>query len=315
MITTFCLYLPKIEFKRLKKINFFPTKPVSLKNRQSICIGSKTRTIGDALLLSTLPVKLKKKFPHLKITVYPRGFNPTVFLGNPFISGIQYLPEEVFGDDINIGKGHLTQIKERFFDLPISDHVKPEIHLLDCEKTWIKNYLRKNFSFNRTNKPLCVIHPRGHTWKSVAPRTLWSGLTHRWRDEFYFLQVGLRGDERVPGCDHHFLLPRAFRHARKLFALMNEADCFIGVNSGPMHAARAFSIPSLIVTEQGDFQSIMKLRLKAPYFLYHNWENGFLYEGNRHINIPDLSPGEVDSELDQFLNSFLTGVEKKTRSV
>src|SRR4051812_1827166 len=93
---------PRIELRRFRQIDFFPPHP-RFEELGSICIGSKTRTIGDALILSTLPAKLKALHPNLKITTYPRAFNPVVFYGNPHVSGVSYLPKRVYGDDNSLG--------------------------------------------------------------------------------------------------------------------------------------------------------------------------------------------------------------------
>ena len=84
--------LPQIELVRFSPVDFFPPKPARLDRLESICVGSKTRTIGDALMLSSLPRKLKKRYPSLKILTYPRGFNPVVFWNNPFVDGITFTP-------------------------------------------------------------------------------------------------------------------------------------------------------------------------------------------------------------------------------
>jgi hypothetical protein len=233
----------------------------------------------------------------VQVYAYPRGFNPVVFCGNPHVSGVRYLPRKVFGDDINWGEGHLIQLKERFFELPISEKPKPEIHLLGSEKRWAKRLAASGGE----SHPICVIHPWGHTVKSVATRHFWGTLVQRWSHSYRFWQVGIRGHERVPGCEKHLLLPRGYRHARKLFAAMSQANLFLGINSGPMHVARAFDITSLILTQEGEIETIFKLRKEAPYFLYQNWRHAFLYEENDHIDVAPLSEDQLLARLDAYL--------------
>jgi hypothetical protein len=82
---------PQIELIKFCPVDFFPSKPERLDSLKSICLGTKTRTVGDALMLSSLPRKLKKRYPHLKILTYPRGLNPVVFWNNPHVDGITFL--------------------------------------------------------------------------------------------------------------------------------------------------------------------------------------------------------------------------------
>ncbi len=157
------LYTPRIELVKLSPVDFFPPKPATLEGFPYICIGTKTRTIGDALMLSTLPAKIRAKYPSVKVYTYPRGFNPVVFAGSPHVSGVRYLPRKLYGDDTNWGEGHLIQLKERFFEVPVSEHPKPEIHLFESEARWGKRLAEGSAS------PICVIHPWGHTWSVATP--------------------------------------------------------------------------------------------------------------------------------------------------
>src|SRR5947209_4700468 len=110
-------------------------------NLGAICIATKSRNLGDALVLTTLPAKLKEKFPKLRIFTYPRGFNPVVFAHNPAVAGVQRLPRAVYGDDTNWGAGNLIQLKERFFGLEASAEPRPEIHLTPGEREWARGYI------------------------------------------------------------------------------------------------------------------------------------------------------------------------------
>lgn len=292
-------HAPRIELCRFKKIEFFPKKPLRLDALSSICIGSKTRTIGDALMLSTLPAKLKALHPKLRVYTYPRGFNPVVFAGNPHVDGVQWLPEALYGDDCNEGMGHLIQLKEHFFGLQVSSHAKPELHLRPSEKRWIGELVRPGL-------PLCLVHPWGKTHASVLSSALWSRIVAEWADRFRFWQVGIEGHEKIPGCEHHLLLPRAFPHARRLFAAMSRADLFIGVDSGPMHVARAFGIPSLILTDYGASDSaIFAERWQKPHHEHKDWNRFFIYEGNAHIDVPGIEAAEIQHEIGEFLKKSL----------
>jgi len=289
------LHAPRIELAKLAKIDFFPIRPGSLEGEPFICLGTKSRTIGDALMLTTLPAKIRAKYPSMEIYAYPRGFNPVVFCGNPHVRSVRYLPRKVFGDDINWGEGHLIQLKERFFELPIAEPPRPELHLLEGEISWAERLTRG------AARPICVIHPWGGTVKSVATRHFWGALVQRWSHAYRFWQLGITGHEHVPGCEKYLLLPHGYHHARKAFAAMSRAKLFIGINSGPMHIARAFDVPSVILTNEGDIDTIFRTRKQAAWFLYNNWRHSFLYEENLHIDVAPLSEDQLLARLDAYL--------------
>jgi hypothetical protein len=125
----------------------------------------------------------------------------------------------------------------------------------------------------------------------------------RWSHSYRFWQLGLARHARVPGCERYVLFPKGYRHARKLFAMIKQAELFLGVNSGPMHIARSFNIPSMILTQQGEIETIFRLRREAPYFLYQNWRHSFLYEENAHLDVAPLSEDQLLARLDAYLES------------
>lgn len=294
-------WLPPIELSRFKKIDYFPPRPQfpqELERAETICIGTKNRTIGDALVLSTLPRKLAEKYPNLKIYTYPRGFNRAVFHGNPWVSGVRYLPDRLYGDDANWGSGHLIQLKERFFELPVSDVPRPEVFLDPAEKVWAERYLQTGA------KKIVAIHAWGHTRKSVASPDFWQELVRRFSDRFDFLQLGVAGQLAIPGCKWHFLAPRRFRSARNLFALMSRASFFVGVDSGPMHVARAFDVPSFLLLEHHDPKEAFEARWKHPYF-YNKAQlaSSFLYEENTHLYLPGRQPKELFRTFEDWVEA------------
>jgi hypothetical protein len=295
-------HLPRVELRRFKKIEFFPPAPPRYDLVSSICIASKTRTIGDPLLLSTLPRKLKALYPHLRIYTYPRGFNSVVFHGNPFVDGVQWLPSVVYGDDCNRGTGHLIQRKERFFQVPLSNPVRPEIYLLPEEEAWAQKLFERTPSHLAEHLPLCVIHPWGKTRSSVLSEEVWARMIHENRDRVRFWQVGIEGQSPIPGCERYLLLPRAYAHARKLFAAMSKANLFIGVDSGPMHVARAFGIPSLILTNFGISPALIFAdRQRAETGSPDEFSRFFIYEENQHFDTVGRTPEEAVQQMNRFI--------------
>jgi ADP-heptose:LPS heptosyltransferase len=283
--------VPRVELVKLRQVDFFPPQP-RLKELSRICIGTKTRTIGDALVLSTLPGKLKARYPHLQIDTYPRGFNPVVFYGNPHVSGVSYFPGKLYGDDCNSGSGQLIELKERFFGLPVSEKPRPEIHLTAHESKGIPS----------SDLPICVIHPWGKTRSQVLNSVFWEDKIAALKNKICFWQVGIEGQAPIPGCDQVFLLPRGYHNARKLFALMRRADFFVGVDSGPMHVARAFGVPSFVFLDFGVRpEELFRVRRENPYYLHSNLLSGFLYEENQHVDVTLTSPPRITEALDLFL--------------
>lgn len=292
---------PQIEFVWLRKINFRPEKPTSFEHIRSITIGSKSRNLGDTLAITTLPRKLMEKFPHLKVFTYPRAFNPVVFHGNPHVTGIRYLPPQVFGDDCISGTGHVIHLKERFFDFSLSRPTKPEIYLLPSEKRWADDFLALHTS--QSDQPLCVIHPFGTTFKSVLDLQFWNKLVKDNSGKCRFLQVGLKGHPFVEGCAAYLHMGKCVRNARKLFALLSNADLFIGVNSGPMHVSRAFDVPSLILTEDEDAEEIFKKRIDPVHSpTREELFNSFLYEENEHIECRKTASNDIFLKVGSFID-------------
>jgi hypothetical protein len=112
--------------------------------------------------------------------------------------------------------------------------------------------------------------------------------------------VGLIGHPAIVGCEYYLLTHRSPREARLLFSILSGAQKFIGVDSGPMHIARAFDIPSLIFLThlESDFDSIeqkLEKRDEEYYYLYNHWKFSVLYRENKHSHPKNLE------NIDQFL--------------
>jgi len=282
------------------RTDFFPPPPDDLSRLRRICIGTKSRSLGDALMLSSLPRRLKERYPGLEIRVFPRAFNPYVFSGNPHVDGIAIFPDRLYGDDANRGAGHLIQLKEQFFGLEPSSSPRPELHLTRAEGDWIDRFIRER---GQSDRPICVIHPWGSTVKAAAPRDFWIELVRRGAGRFRFWQVGLEGHEAIPGCEFHFFRSPRRSECRRIFSLMSRAAAFVGVDSGPMHVAAAFGVRSLIVLQSGRSQEIFDRRRVQPYFLHQNYRHAFLYERNEHLDAEHLSPAEMSDRAGGFLTA------------
>ena len=129
-----------------------------------------------------------------------------------------------------------------------------------------------------------------------------------YRSRISFWQLGIEGQARIEGCDRHLMGPRSRWHLRKDFAVMNECDLFAGIDSSPMHFARAFSKPSLVFTTATDVPGYFQRRRRTPYFLHKNWFQSFLYEANTHVEIADIQGSEALNTINKFFidNSWST---------
>lgn len=232
---------------RLRSIDFFPSKRTAWDGVKKICVGTQNGSLSEALFLTTLPARLKAKYPGLQIHTYRGGFNSVVFKGNPYVDGVKLFPKEIFGDGITRGEKHVIQIKEGFFGLEESTEPRPELYLTLEENEVCKRFLHDKLLPGNQEKPLCIIHAWSSHSGPVAPVEFWDALIQRWSHRYRFWQIGLENDSAIQGCEYYFL-PRPTRaNARKLFALMSHAEAFVGVDASPMHIASAFKIPSLIL--------------------------------------------------------------------
>jgi hypothetical protein len=285
-----------LEWTWLKKPNFFPSRSAALQPGRSICIGTKSRNLGDALLLTSLARALKTKDPHLKIFTFGRAFNPVVFYSNPYIEKVQCFPNTVFGDDCNWGSGHTIAQKEAFFNLTLSPEPSPELFMTQNEMQWTNSVLAE--------KPLCLLHCSGVTWKNLLPNALWENIIRAWKNHYHFVQVGMTQDIKIDGAQA-LLLPADRWNARRLFALMKRTAVFLGIDSGPMHVARAFAVPSLIFISGAEPAEIFQWRKTLAYYTVENRKYGTLYEQNTHIRADKSNPLEVLKKVDDFLSARL----------
>ncbi len=215
---------------------------------KKICIGTQNYlSLKEALLNTSLPSKLKRQDPTVRITVFPRGMNSAVFKNNPYVDHFQRFPKEVFGDvKTSDLQHHIIQLKEQKLGLKISPEPKPELFISSREKTKILKFLDAKLLPGNEGKPLCILH----VWKSnhpaLAPVEFWDTLVSKWNSQFRFWQVGIENDSAIQGCEYYFFQKKSPASARLLFALIQQSQAFVGIDSSPMHIARAFAVPSLI---------------------------------------------------------------------
>ena len=257
----------KLETSALKKTDFYPALPQRF---DQLCLGTKSRNLGDALVLTPLFLKLKEKYPHINLSGFIRAFNPVVLQEFPFPIPIERGPQSLFGDDLNSGSGHLIEQKLQAFHLPYAEReIRPVIFLSEGEKARADDQLRKIFPQKDPLSPLWIIHPWGKTWKNLVAIEVWESWISLIPENHRVLQVGLPGEERVQGASFYEIDPRTFDSARELFAILQRAHAFLGIDSGPMHVASAFQVPACILVKtsfEGVLKEAMHMRKEAPYF-------------------------------------------------
>ena len=303
--------LLSIETSRIRGTNFFPPPPSSFKE---ICIGTKSRNLGDALVLTPLFLKLKQNDPEIKLSGFIRAFNPVVLKGFPFKVAIRRGPKELYGDDVNLGSGHLIQQKLQAFglDYTVSD-IRPVLFLSDAEINEAEETLKSIFNSQDQIPPFWVIHPWGKTWRNLLPVERWQSWMRHVPKGHHILQIGVPGEDRIPGTFFYEINPRSYDSARALFAVIKKAFAFMGIDSGPMHIAAAFRTPSLIFVKTqkyGDLSEGMKMRNHLAYFHPQVRPFANLYSDHLHLEVihPRLDH-EVESRIEQL--QFIHENEKK----
>ena len=138
----------------------------------------------------------------------------------------------------------------------------------------------------RAELPLLILHPFGRTRDSVLSPTMWEAMLPELRKKFRICQIGIQGHPKLSGCDFHFFTGLARGCARELFAIIAEGQNFVGVDSGPMHIARAFGLKSVVLIGHLDVDNLPDHPLTA-----------FLYPGAAYI-----SPERANASL--VLNLF-----------
>lgn len=129
------------------------------------------------------------------------------------------------------------------------------------EVAWIQKFLADHTWNENQGRPLCLLQPWDKTRTThfkLAPVEFWDAIVARWRDQFRFWQVGFENDSAVQGCEYYFLgKPGKRRDERRLVALTQQAQAFLGIDAEAMVIAQAFQVPSHILT-------ISALRDSAP---------------------------------------------------
>jgi len=209
--------------------------------------------VGDCLVTSTLPRKLKKKYG-CKVYVVDNRFVKNTFFNNPYVDGyIQEDAEPLGGTEV--GLGHHIQRLERFFLLEQDIYPKPEIYLTKEESNWAEGF-RKSLP---EDKPIIIMCNGARTNNTDdtynrRPWQLWADIIG---EEATVVQLLLIGKSAYTGkltwqglapqedvlCNHIVL---ANLPLRLYFAAFSIADGYFGTWASGCHVAAAFDVPSIV---------------------------------------------------------------------
>jgi len=190
--------------------------------------------LGDVILVTRLIGELHRRYPTENI-VARVPTHPEVFDNNPHVAGVSIGSGNL--NDEGSSEGHYIDALCRWFDidLPSSD-IRGELYVTEKERQDALRVLN-------TDKPIVVVHIGDPTRTDPKVFTSFSSDSYVLVqvDQPYYRYPTLLVPE-IPGALQTFRT----LGVRELFALLSMSSLFVGVNSGPMHVAASFSIPSVI---------------------------------------------------------------------
>ena len=202
-------------------------------------IEQMARHLGRRIRIATAPFDIRIGKDDRE-TKYP------VWDNNPFVSEIVEIEEEDW-NSLPYLYGELKQacqfshiIENNCFAFGLRPGpIRPRIYLTAEEQIWAFEALRG------VKRPILCLHPGGKTAPSADQpwgKQRWLELVDYFRHRAGFLQIGF------PAFDRNELGILQFNTTvREMFALVWASDLFVGFDSSPMHVARAFTKPSLIL--------------------------------------------------------------------
>jgi hypothetical protein len=170
--------------------------------------------------------------------------------------------------------------------------LRPSIYLTAAEQGWGLDQLRD------LPRPVVCLHPGGKTAsppQSPWHHKKWRALIAGCRDIATFIQIG------KPDYDQRDLgIKMLLTTVRQMFALIWASDCFLGFDSGPMHAATAFEKPVLALWDA-------QQKLTAE----ESWQTGFSpavvlrwgYPQNRNLMILGERQDELLDQVEVWLRT------------
>lgn len=223
-----------------------------------------------------------------------------IWLNNPFISEI--VDARVFGPDtvlsLTIEKDNCCQFNHVIENICVSygfsaRHIRPTVYLTTAEQASALDALRD------MRRPLIAVHPGGKTSPPAdSPwyEQNWIEVIHRCRDAADLVQIGKHDYDK-----QRLGIPAPDTTLREMFSLIWACDAFIGFDSGPMHVAAAFEVPSLIVWDA-------ERKLVAE----EEWQRGFSpavmlrwgYAQNRNLMILGERNDDILIQIERWIHEL-----------
>jgi hypothetical protein len=266
--------------------------------------------LGDCMMATTLPRKLKEKYG-IGVRVVRHHMTIDMFKNNPYVDGHLCKGRIPLGR-WNVGKGHLIQRMERYFGLDEDPYPRPEIYLSDEEQAWAAS-----FRSNLPDGPVVVVCCGAVSNNSLdpfdfRPWQVWADLIG---EEATVVQLmvrnnGMRENRGVqPGTEEmlegHISLGNLPR--RLFFAVFSVADGYFGTWAAGSHVAAAFGLPS-IVHLNGHL-------LNEPVFPASEGIGAFLYPQHLFVRYRHRDSHEVLRELSSDEKEDRGVVEAEYRDV
>lgn len=226
-------------------------------------IGQVLTGLGDLMGLSHLPRLIKMRSEKSKVYVYSSDFAEDVFLNNPFIDGFTDAKGVLWnkkGSGTDLGSGHLTQMKARFFGLGECPP-KGDLFISDEEKKSFQSY---------ANKSLATIHVKGKTHDAPVPDEIWAGIVEELRKTHFVMQLKGPHEKAIPNVDG------TMTGIRNCIVCQSFARVHVGIDSGFTHTAAALDVPAVVIVD--------KITTQAP----------LLKDGVHQLVLPHISCNHLD---------------------
>ena len=230
-----------------------------------LTVGFEAPNLSKALMATSLLKSIREQAPHTVLEVTSRSFSRELLANLDLECERRYFSAPTFGDlepsliDTQI---HWINQREAALGLSLSSDPKPWIELSSEEEKAATQFISERTFWGNDHKPLVIIQPFSRFQKWLLPISFWDKLTQKYQDQVRFWQIGLEADSAIQNCEYYLLCPKKNRHLRNLFGVFSKASFFIGIDSAGQHIARAFDLPSLVMSE-GEVSAIQKSPLKT----------------------------------------------------
>ncbi len=212
-----------------------------------ILILERHGAMGDVVMLTGLLKSLEELNPGWSIGV--RTFIPEVFRDNPYVfsaePNLTYPTARVVTLNLAYEKRPTLPIWEAFAEEIREAGFNVEVGKNSIFSNRIDWYVLYSRYKHILEQPYAVLHPSRTHWKNRnMPQTLWLNLVYELKKiGLKVILVGTRNDQEVRLSE--VLDLRGQTTLQELHKLIENAQVFIGADSGPLHIARATHTPKV----------------------------------------------------------------------